>query len=131
MQIKVGIDTIQINRIEQILEKFGSRFIDKILHPLEIIAFNERKVNRASYLAKRFSAKEAIAKALGVGIGRLLTFEDMIILNDEFGVPKITIDDNKIQAIIGSNKRCDIEVSMSDDYPIATTCAIATIFSQS
>ena len=63
--IRTGIDLIEIERVRSLLERYGSRFIERVFTPQEIAELRE---NTAS-LAGRFAAKEAVAKALGTGIG--------------------------------------------------------------
>ena len=65
----LGNDMINISRIERSLERWGERFIRRIFTEVEIAKSEARAARAASY-AKRFAAKEACAKALGIGIRR-------------------------------------------------------------
>ena len=78
----VGIDIVQIGRIERSLAKHGDQFIKKILHPNERALIHTMK-NKARYLAKRFAAKEAFAKALGTGIVEGVTLPRIEVINDK------------------------------------------------
>jgi holo-[acyl-carrier protein] synthase len=114
--IGIGTDIVNITRIEDLFKKFGDRFLVKNFHELEISCWsNLQKHQQIGYLAKRFAAKEAIAKALGVGIGKTLAFSDIAIMNDSLGAPKVKIDNNKISGI----EDCNIHISLSDDKPFA------------
>lgn len=68
MIIGSGIDLVEIHRIEQSIERFGQRFLNRVYTPAEQ-AYCKRKRNYAESFAARFAAKEAGAKALGTGIG--------------------------------------------------------------
>lgn len=65
MNLRTGVDLIEIERLKQVIERHGNRFLDRVYTPEELSEVGE---NMAS-LAARFAAKEAVAKALGTGIG--------------------------------------------------------------
>ncbi len=67
MKLSTGIDLVEIGRLEQAIRRHGQRFLERIYTPQELA---EVGCNLAS-LAGRFAAKEAVAKALGTGIGRV------------------------------------------------------------
>lgn len=89
--VGIGTDLVHIPRIEQIYARFGARFADRILHPDERTEFNQSK-QPVSFLAKRFAAKEALAKALGTGIAHGVQFHDFIIRKDARGQPQVTLE---------------------------------------
>ncbi|RYL87815.1 holo-[acyl-carrier-protein] synthase [Sporolactobacillus sp. THM7-4] len=82
----IGIDLIELNRIEKHIQ--DDAFINRVLTPAERKLFyplgSKRKIE---FLAGRFSAKEAYAKAKGTGLGASLSFQDMSIINDSHGKP--------------------------------------------
>jgi len=116
MIVGIGTDIVQIPRIERILSKYANKFINKNFHPLEIDKIESLGNQRllACYLAKRFAAKEAVAKALGSGVGTI-AFKEIAILNDKNGAPIIQIDPDKFP----NYSHVQFSVSLSDDYPIA------------
>ncbi len=67
MNLRTGVDLIEIERLEQVIARHGARFLDRVYTPTELA---EVGGNMAS-LAARFAAKEAVAKALGTGIGAI------------------------------------------------------------
>src|SRR5712691_5926344 len=86
MILGTGIDIIEVGRIGASYEKFGERFLKRILHPAEIgYCLSHRQP--APFLAARFAAKEAISKAFGTGIGRHLGWKDMEIRRRDSGEP--------------------------------------------
>ena len=86
MILGVGIDIIEVARIQASYERFGERFLNRILHPNEIAYCLSHK-SPAPFLAARFAAKEAISKAFGTGIGAQLGWQDMEVGRKESGEP--------------------------------------------
>ncbi len=84
--MKIGTDIIQINRIEKSLEKFGDKFKMKFLNSNEIAL-----AKKIESIAGFWAAKEAIAKALGCGIGAELTFHDIILEKNSKGAPSFIL----------------------------------------
>jgi holo-[acyl-carrier protein] synthase len=92
----IGIDLIEIDRIRNSIEKFGQDFLDRIFTVSEQNYCNKYKDPAPSF-AGRFAAKEAVAKALGTGLGKSLSFLDIEILNDSDGTPFVTLSENAIK----------------------------------
>ena len=86
MILGVGIDIIEVTRIAASHEKFGERFLNRILLPDEIKYCLTHKIP-APFLAARFAAKEAISKAFGTGIGAQLGWHDVEVRRKESGEP--------------------------------------------
>lgn len=123
MVVGIGTDIVNIERIENIFQKYGDKFLKKNFHKLEIEKFIMlTSMQRPGYLAKRFAAKEAVAKAFGVGIGKSLAFRDIAIVNNGTGVPRVVISPEKFPDIAKYN----IQVSLSDDYPFAVAFVVVT-----
>jgi holo-[acyl-carrier protein] synthase len=90
MILGIGIDIIEVPRIQASFEKFGERFVKRILHPDEIDYCLSHKAP-APFIAVRFSAKEAISKAFGTGIGAQLGWHDMEVRRKESGEPYVIL----------------------------------------
>ncbi|MGY3765521.1 holo-ACP synthase [Vagococcus vulneris] len=85
----IGIDVVELERIEKIIETNRS-FIVRVLTPKELEKFDTLKIKRQKeYLGGRFACKEAFAKAYGTGIGKV-TFQDIEILSESNGQPIVT-----------------------------------------
>ena len=112
MIIGIGTDILRISRIENVFNKYGDRFSTRILCRAELNIF-EHKNKSISFLAKRFSAKEAASKALGTGIGAI-SWHDFEIKNDSFGAPilKLTGEAKKKMEEIGARQAL---ISLSDE----------------
>ena len=90
MILGVGIDIIEVGRIRRSYEKFGERFVNRILHPAEI-AYCLTHKSPAPFIAARFAAKEAISKAFGTGIGAQLGWQDMEVGRKKSGEPFVIL----------------------------------------
>ena len=82
----IGTDIVDIERVKKILSKNRDGFVKRVLSEHEQALFTN-KAESAAYCSKRFAAKEAFAKALGTGIGRVVSFQDLTIRNNENGKP--------------------------------------------
>ena len=90
MILGVGIDIIEVARIQASFEKYGERFVKRILHPDEFAYCLSHK-SPAPFSAVRFAAKEAISKAFGTGIGAQLGWHDMEVRRKESGEPYVIL----------------------------------------
>jgi len=90
MILGTGIDIIEVARIAASFEKFGEKFVNRILLPEEIVYCLSQK-NPSPFLAVRFAAKEAISKAFGTGICAALSWQDMEIRRKESGEPYVVM----------------------------------------
>jgi holo-[acyl-carrier protein] synthase len=110
MIVGTGIDIIELNRIKKAVLN-QERFSSRILTAFEQKRFDSLNGNRKyEYLAGRFAAKEAMAKALGVGIGAELSWHDMEIKVDEKGKPFITSPYPYL---------CHLSISHTKEYAVA------------
>ena len=82
----IGTDIVSIERIQNILNKNRDGFIHRVLTEHEKALF-ANKADSAAFCAKRFAAKEAFSKALGTGIGRIVSFQDLTVRSNEHGKP--------------------------------------------
>jgi holo-[acyl-carrier protein] synthase len=90
MILGVGTDIIEVGRIEASYERFGERFLNRILVAGEIAYCLSHK-SPGPFIAARFAAKEAISKAFGTGIGAQLAWKDMEVARRESGEPYVIL----------------------------------------
>jgi len=90
MILGTGIDIIEVARVQGSLERFGDRFLSRVLLPDEIAYCQGNRVP-GPFVAVRFAAKEAISKAFGTGIGAQLGWHDMEIRRRESGEPFVVL----------------------------------------
>ena len=118
-----GIDIVENYRLKKILLKKKSNFKTKIF-TIKEVTYCEKKSNSTSCYSKRFAAKEAFAKALGIGFRKNINFKDIEIVNNTYGKPYISINKkiaNKIKTLF-KVKKFNILLSISDEkkYSIAS-----------
>ena len=116
----VGIDIVEVERIKKIHKKHGEKFARKILSNDELKNFLKDK-NKIHFLAKRFAAKEAVGKALGVGIKNGSILKNIEIKNDINGKPFVNIKD--IEKLNMTEKK-EIHISLSDEKKFAVANAV-------
>jgi len=90
MIVGIGVDMVDVRRVERSLERFGQRFAGKVLSPEEQAEFRLRTAP-ASWLAKRFAVKEAVAKALGTGMRGGVHFGQITVTRGTHGAPGFTL----------------------------------------
>jgi holo-[acyl-carrier protein] synthase len=84
----IGTDVVRLERISQVYEKYGERFVERLLLPAESAAFHQQ-TRPARFLAMRFAAKEAIVKAMGTGFAHGMWIRDVGVVSNAWGKPEI------------------------------------------
>jgi holo-[acyl-carrier protein] synthase len=110
--MKIGTDIIQTKRIKASLEKFGTKFLLKFLNNEEM-----HLAGKVETIAGLWAAKEAIAKALGCGIGEDLTFHDILLSKDTRGAPSFTLSPKAQQK--HQIYKCSLSISHDGGFAIA------------
>jgi len=118
----IGIDIIENNRIKNSIK--NSNFLKRIYSAKELRQSKLSK-NKTNFFAKRFAAKEALAKAIGSGFRNNLNFADIEIINDKMGKPYY-LENNKIKNLIKKkfnvkNFECFLSISDEKKYSTAFT----------
>jgi holo-[acyl-carrier protein] synthase len=126
MIVGIGSDTIDIRRVEKVLERHGERFTQRVFTDVEIRKSERRYLRAASY-AKRFAAKEACAKALGTGMRAGVFWRDMGVVNLPSGKPTMRLTGGaaaRLQALLPAGHTAAIHVTITDDFPLAQAMVI-------
>jgi holo-[acyl-carrier protein] synthase len=126
MILGIGNDITDIRRIEQTLQRFGERFLDRVFTATER-ARSERRATRAASYAKRFAAKEACAKALGTGLRRGVYWRDMGVVNLPTGRPTLQLSGGAaehLRLLTPDGHEARIDLTLTDDYPWAEAIVI-------
>ena len=122
--LSTGVDLVRIERIERAVSRFGQRFLDRVYTPDEV----RYSRNRASELAVRFAAKEAVSKALGVGMRVLspqgIGWLDVETLNERGGKPFVILH-NRAKALAEEQGLDAWSISLSHDGGIAIAFVVA------
>ena len=118
----IGTDIVATGRVSAALEKFGERFAARILAPEERTEFAAHQ-SPARFLAKRFAAKEAFAKALGTGIRHPATLHNIRVGHDSLGKPSLLFD--PVLAVdLEQRGICNHHLSLSDEQDMAVAFVI-------
>jgi holo-[acyl-carrier protein] synthase len=126
MILGLGNDLIDIRRIEQAIERFGERFLDRIFTDVERVK-SDRRAHRAASYAKRFAAKEACSKALGTGLRKGVYWRDMGVVNLASGRPTMRLTGGalaRLEEITPPGYEARIDLTISDDFPQAQAIVI-------
>ncbi len=86
MIIRTGVDVLEIDRLTQVIQRHGERFLRRVFTPQEIHLY----LARPPSLAARFAAKEAVSKALGCGIG-VINWVDIEVTHDSSNQPRLCL----------------------------------------
>ncbi|MFN4263660.1 MAG: holo-ACP synthase [Thioalkalivibrionaceae bacterium] len=137
MIVGLGSDVVQSARIGAAWARFGERFLNRVLHPDERVAWQGRfdaveavrppkdwalaslqEQAAVAWLARRFAAKEAAAKALGTGLGATTSWRDIVVLNDGNGRPRLRFEGGAARRaeVLGTMR---MHVTLSDDAGVA------------
>jgi holo-[acyl-carrier protein] synthase len=129
MIVGIGTDTVVISRVKAILNRWGDRFVARILGPDEQKEYQRRLGRGVSgadravrYLAKRFAAKEAVGKALGVGLHQPMSLHAVQILNNPKGAPMVQTAKALRNYI--DTQGYQIHISLSDELENAQAFAV-------
>ena len=122
MILGIGIDIIEVARIQASHERFGERFLNRILLPSDISYCLSYKAP-GPFLAVRFAAKEAISKAFGTGIGAQLGWQDMEVGRKESGEPFVILHEGGRKLMEARGARV-VLISLSHTKNYATAVAV-------
>jgi holo-[acyl-carrier protein] synthase len=116
----VGTDICDVRRIAAALGRRGERFAEKVLGPHEIEVFRARRAKvearGVSYLATRFSAKEAFSKAIGLGMRMPMTWRDCEVVKAPSGKPQIRLHGALAAWFESRQLRAHVSVTDENDY---------------
>ncbi len=119
----IGTDILQINRIDTALQRHGLRFAEKILGDEELEKFHRRDAQlharAVRFLATRFAAKEAFAKAIGLGIRMPMTWRAMQTLNASSGKPIVHTSGLLAQFMLDNGLNAHVSITDEADYAVA------------
>ena len=118
----IGVDIVKVDRIEKAVERWGHRFLERIFTAAEIERCQQR-ARPAQCLALRFAAKEAFAKALGLGMRKGLRWRDIEVVHDNFGKPDLLLH-NQAQRLLEDVEASRTWLSLSDERESALAVVV-------
>ncbi len=115
----VGVDLVEVARMEKILQRWQDRFLHRVFSGEEI-SYCRRKAVPALHFAARFAAKEAALKALGIGLGMGLALQDIATVRDAAGTPSLSFaaPGRRMLAQAGIS-RTHLSLTHTKDYAVA------------
>lgn len=118
MIVGIGTDIVAVARLRGMWERHGERAVEKLLAPTEMVDFRQAS-DKGRFLAKRFAAKEAFAKAWGTGVRPPVLLPAIAVTHDEFGKPQFEFCGELAE--MAKNRAVTAHLSISDeaDYAIA------------
>lgn len=119
----IGIDVVEVERVESSMAEFGERFSSRVFTEAER-AYCDSQKRPAIHYAARFAAKEAVAKALGTGIGKDLSWLDMEIRRRESGEPEVFLSGDGAK-FAKDNNLGQIKISLTHAQHYAAANAVA------
>jgi len=120
--IGLGSDLCNIERIQASLDRFGTRFEQRVFTEVELAKADRRPFTKAGTLAKRFAAKEAFSKAVGTGFKRGVFMKDIGVVNAPSGAPTLALAGGakaRLDALTPEGHVARIHVTLTDDHPWA------------
>lgn len=119
MILGTGVDIVAVERVARAVDRYGERFLRRVFTPAEIAYCTSAEAHRAARLAARFAAKEAVLKALGIGL-RGVRWTDAEVCRDELGRPSVRLTGRlaEIAAARGAT-RIHLSLSHTQEYAVA------------
>ncbi|MEZ0497126.1 holo-ACP synthase [Sphingomonas sp. IW22] len=127
MIIGLGSDLCNIERIQNSLDRFGQRFLERVFTPAEQAKAARRPFTRAGTLAKRFAAKEAFSKAVGTGFNAGVFMRDIGVVNAPSGAPTLELTGGakaRLDAMVPEGHLPRVHLTLTDDHPWAQAFVI-------
>ena len=121
----IGIDVIQPHRVARLLEKYGERFVQRVLTPLERPRY-ERTKQQVLFLANRFAAKEAFSKAMGTGFRYPVTLQCISVVQNSAGKPSLAFNE-PLTKLVKSRGINGHHLTISDESNLACACVVLEI----
>lgn len=118
----IGMDLVEIGRVEKVLKRFGERFARRILCEPELKRFRVHQ-QPVAYLAKRFAAKEAFSKALGTGIHAPANWHGVWVVNLGSGKPVLEFSP-ELKVLLRKRKIFSAHLSLTDEREMACATVI-------
>ena len=125
--VGIGSDLCNIERIQNSLDRWGDRFLNRVFTDVERRKAASRPHTTAGTLAKRFAAKEAFSKAVGTGFSRGVFMKDIGVVNAPSGAPTLRLSGGAraaLDALVPPGHKAQIHLTLTDDHPWAQAFVI-------
>jgi holo-[acyl-carrier protein] synthase len=129
----IGTDLVELHRIDAAVNRFGDRFVERILGPEELARYAARRARSAArgraFLATRFAGKEAVSKAIGLGMRAPMSWQSVEIVNAPSGQPQVLAHGALAEFLAA--KRLRLSVSVTDEQTMAMAFVVAEVVGES
>jgi len=121
----IGIDVIQPHRVARLLDKYGERFVQRVLTPQEQGGYARRKRHDQTvlFLANRFAAKEAFSKAMGTGFRYPVTLQCISVVQNSAGKPGFAFN-AALSKLVSNHGITGHHLTISDESNMACACVV-------
>ncbi len=129
MIVGLGHDLCDAKRIERVIDRFGTRFLERVFTNTERERCY-RQVRCAECFARRFSAKEALAKALGTGFRKGVYWRNIEVFNLPGGKPSLRLTGGalvRLNELVPSGMISQLDLSLTDDRGLAQSIVIISV----
>jgi|SRR6185295_1612012 holo-[acyl-carrier protein] synthase len=118
----IGIDVLQLDRIQRVYEKHGEHFVERLLLPDEERQFR-RTARPARFLAMRFAGKEAVVKAMGTGFAHGMWIRDVGVVQNSWGKPEVIYSERgqRLRDQLGIG---DCHITLTDEAGLVVAVAV-------
>ena len=123
MIIGIGVDLVETQRIQRLLDEYGDRFVGRVLNSQER-EYYERSSRRVWFLANRFAAKEAISKALGTGLRYPVTLQSIGVISTAIGRPEFGFSET-LKSYLKSRDVTGVHLSITHEKGLV--CAVVVL----
>ena len=127
MIVGIGSDLCNIERIQNSLDRFGTRFENRVFTEIELSKARRRPHTYAATLAKRFAAKEAFSKAVGTGFRAGVFMKDIGVVNSPSGAPTLALTGGareRLDLLIPDGHAAKVHLTLTDDHPWASAFVV-------
>ncbi len=129
----MGSDLCNIERIQNSLDRFGTRFENRVFTETELAKAKRRPHTYAATLAKRFAAKEAFSKAVGTGFKQGVFLKDIGVVNARSGAPTLALTGGaraRLDALVPAGHLARVHLTLTDDHPWAMALVVIEALAQ-
>ncbi len=126
MKNRIGTDLVEVARVREAISRTGEAFVNRVYTKAEQQYCDGRGAHRFECYAARFAAKEALAKALGTGIGEHVSFSEIEVVNDGLGKPEMRLCGDTLDYFTRAFPNMNIDVSLSHTESLAIATVLVT-----
>ncbi len=126
MRNRIGTDLVEVSRVQDAISHTGDAFLNRVYTKAEQSYCDSRGAHRFECYAARFAAKEALAKALGTGIGEHVSFSEIEVVHDALGKPEVRLYGRTLEYFTQQFPGMRIDVSLSHTASLALATVLVT-----